>query len=164
MALKITNATANGLANGTGLKEQFDSGFLYLFVGAIPATADEALDMVNVHTQVAKFTESDDGVTGLTFDAPVAGLLSKAAAESWQATVAFDGFDDAEASLVPTFFRFCAGADTGRGAADSSIGYRVQGTIGSLSSGADLVMGETTVEPADLLPVNSFGWRVGQAP
>lgn len=159
-----STATANGLANGTGLKEQFDLGFLYLFAGAAPADADAALDMVNVHTQIAKFTVDDDGTTGLSFDTPVAGLLSKAEAEAWRSTAAFDGFESAAANLTPVFFRFCAAGDNGRAAANASTGYRIQGTVGSLASGADMVMGETTIAPGAELPVNSFGLRVGTAP
>lgn len=162
--LKITTATANALANAIGLKEQFDNGFLFLFAGLPPASADTALDMVNVHTQIAKFSVDDDGSTGLTFDAPSGGLLSKAAAEAWLATTAFDGFESAEANLTPTFFRFCAAGDTGRGAAHASTGYRLQGTVGNLSSGADMEMGETDLAEAVELPANSFGIRIGQAP
>lgn len=162
--LNPSTATANGLANGTGLKEQFDGGFLYLYAGAAPANADAALDMVNVHTEIAMFSVDGDGVTGLTFDAPVDGLLSKAAAEAWQATTAFDGFESAEPTLTPVFFRLCAAGDDGRGAANTTTGFRIQGTVGSLASGADMVTGETNLAPATLLPMNSFGLRVGSAP
>lgn len=126
----------------TGVKTSLDGGMLYIFAGTVPADAAAALNMTTTHTQVAVLTESDDGTTGLTFDAAVGGLLVKAAAETWEGTVAFDGKDDGETTLTPTFFRFCASGDDGRGVA---AGPRLQGTVGGPSSGADYRLGATTV-------------------
>ena len=164
MSLKPSVATANGCANGTGLKEQFDDGFLFLFAGPIPATADEALDMGADHTEVVKISVDGDGVTGLTFNAPASGVLSKATAETWTGTATFDGADDGEASLTPSFYRFCAAADTGRGAADGTTGYRIQGTVTGLTGGGDLVLGSASITAAALQPIGAFGWRVGPTP
>ena len=163
MSLKLTAALANAMGNTGGIKELLDGGNLYFFAGPIPATADAALDMVTDHTEVAKFTVSNDGVTGLTFGAPVARVVSKTSSEAWQAETAFDGAEDAEATLVITFYRFCPAGDNGRGAADGTTGYRIQGTIGDLLSGADLVMNDPEKAEGVLLPINSFGWRVGPA-
>ena len=161
MTVKVSTATANALANALGLKSQLDGGRLYIFAGAAPATADEALDMVAVHTEIVTITESGDGLTGLTFDAPVAGLLSKAAAQSWQETAAFNGFQQASPSLVATFFRFCANGDNGRAAANASTGYRLQGSIGDLASAADMKMSNTTRTNGALVNIDSFGVRIG---
>ena len=60
----------------TAIKNEVDGGRLYLFSGPVPASADDPLDMDNVHTQIAEFTAGNDGMTGLTFAAPVgAGML-----------------------------------------------------------------------------------------
>lgn len=163
MTIQLSEALANALGNAGGIKELLDGGNLYLYAGPVPATADAALDMVNDHTEVAKFTESGDGTTPLTFDAPSARVVSKASSESWQATTAFDGAEAAEASLEITFYRFCPAGDDGRAAADPSTGYRVQGTVGDLLSGADLKMNDPNKAEAVLLPMNSFGWRLGPA-
>lgn len=163
MTIKLSEALANAMGNTGGIKELLDGGFLYLFAGPEPATADEALDMVADHTQVARFTESDDGTTGLTFAAPAARVLSKAGGESWQATTAFDGAEDTEPTLTITFYRFCPAGDNGRGVANSSTGYRIQGSVGDLLSAADLKMSDPTKAEAVLLPMNSFGWRIGPA-
>lgn len=161
MTVRRSTASANAALNAVGIKEQFDAGILYLFAGPVPNTADEALDMVNDHTQVVAISVNGDG-TGLTFDAPVAGVLAKAAAENWTGTVAFDGADDAELSLQPSFFRFCAAGDTGRGAADGSTGYRIQGSVGPAASGADLLIGGTGVlEPTGAQPVGVFNIQIG---
>ena len=154
--LKRTTALANTLA--AALKTDLDAGFLFLYAGTVPATADEALDLVAVHTEVLKVS-NNGGVTGLTFEAPANGVLAKEETEVWKGTVTFDGFDDAETTLTPTFYRFCPAGDNGRGVANASTGYRIQGTVGGPSSGADLVLGTTTVTAGNEQPVGAFAYR-----
>jgi len=161
MTLKASTATANGLANGTGLKEQFTLGYLYLFSGPLPATADEALDMATKHTEAVRISNNSTN-TGLTFDNPVNGLLSKAAAEAWNGVVATDGKDGALTTIAPTFYRLCAAGDNGRGAADPATGYRIQGTVGGPNSGADLQLGSASLTEGNTQPVGAFGLRVGE--
>lgn len=158
--LKLSTATANGLANAIGLKEQLDGGKLYIFAGPVPETADEALDLVNDHTELCVITVNDSG-TGLTFDAATNGVLGKAAAETWSGTCAFDGADAATTTLAPTFYRFCASGDNGRAAANTSTGYRVQGSVGGPNSGADLQLGANTLSDGALQPIGAFGFTFG---
>jgi hypothetical protein len=133
-ALEAENATPDGL-------------YLYLFNGAVPETADEALDMATEHTQLVQYAADDPaeeaGVEPLEFDAPAGGVLSKDATQTWQGVAAFDGANDGEATLPATFFRLCAGTDDGRGAGDATT-YRLQGTVGP-TVGADLLMPNTTI-------------------
>lgn len=157
MALNPSTATKNAALGGTGLKSQFDLGFLYLYSGAVPATADAPLDMGTEHTEVLKVSS---GGTGLTFDVPTAGVLAKAAAETWDGPVAFDGFEAGQTTLTPTFYRFCAAGDDGRGAANASTGYRVQGTVGGPSSSADLVLGTPDLTSGNTQPVGTFRWSL----
>lgn len=157
MSGKNTNDLADTIATAVSL--ELTGGFLYLFSGPVPATADEALDMVNDHTEIAQFTESDDGLTGLTFDPPVDGVLNKAAAEDWRATTSFDGADAAELALAWSFYRFCPSGDDGRGAA---TGPRVQGTVGGPTSGADLVFGTNTIGNGVEQPISAFGLNFKQ--
>lgn len=161
MTAKVSTATANALANAIGLTTQLAGGRLFIFAGPVPATADAALDMVNDHTEIAEITESGDGSTGLTFDAPAAGVLAKAAAESWQETAAFDGAEDAEPTLVATFFRFCPSGDNGQAAAHATTGYRLQGEIGDLASTAPMKMSNTTRTNGALVNIDSFSVRIG---
>ncbi|MGD9643802.1 MAG: hypothetical protein AB7V08_13815 [Elusimicrobiales bacterium] len=152
MSGKKTTDLANTIA--TAVRTALNGGFLYLYSGPVPATADEALDMVNDHTEIGKFSESDDGVTGLTFDAAAAGRIDKAAAEDWRTTTSFDGADDGETDLAPTFWRFCPDGDDGRG---SATGARVQGTAGGPASGADLRFGSNTLGNGVEQPISAFG-------
>lgn len=117
------------------IKAALDGGRMYWFSGAVPASADAALDMATEHTQLVEMTESGDGTTGLTFAAPVGGSMLKASAEVWRGLIAFDGAEDAAPTLTATFYRFCAAGDDGRGAA---TGPRLQGTIGP--AGSDIPM------------------------
>lgn len=124
------------------VKTAMDGGKIYFYAGAAPATADIALDMVATHTELAVVTVDGSG-TGLTFDAPTGGTLPKAAAETWEGLIAFDGKDETETTLTATFFRFCPTGDDGRGAGAANA--RIQGTIGGASSGADLKLTSTTL-------------------
>lgn len=159
MTLKATPATKNALLDAIGLKEQLDDGFLYIFSGAAPATAEEALNMATTHTELLKVSVGDDGVTGLTFDAPASGVVSKAAAETWSGTCSFDGFN-AATTQTPTFFRYCAAGDNGRGVANASTGYRLQGTVSALGGGGHLQIGSGSLTDGVLQPIGAFSIAV----
>jgi len=122
------------------IKAELDGGRLYLFAGPVPATAEEALDMGADHTQLVEMTESGDGTTGLTFEAPSGSGMTKAAAETWEGLIAFDGAESGPGTLNATFYRFCSAGDNGRGAATDP---RIQGTIGGPE--ADMPMDSTAL-------------------
>lgn len=137
-------AISNELAAAAlaAVKAELDGGFLYIYSGAVPAAADSALDTDNEHTQLVQLSVGGDGVTGLTFATPTGPVMSKTPAEAWEGLVAFDGAEDSETELTPTFYRFCATGDDGR-AADN--GPRLQGTVGGPTSGASIILGTDTV-------------------
>lgn len=157
--LKLSTATRNALLNDIGLKDQLDGGKLYLFAGPLPATADEALDLVNDHTECVVITDNGAGAP-LTFDTPTSGVLNKAASQVWKGTVALDGAEAGAGTATPTFYRFCAGTDNGRGAANASTGYRVQGTVGGPNSGADLQLGQATLSNGNEQAIGAFGLSI----
>lgn len=157
--MQLSTATRNAALNTVGIKEQLDAGFLYIYAGTPPVDANVALDMVAVHTELVKISLSG-GATGLTFDAPAAGVLPKAAAETWSGTCTFDGFAEATSTLTPTFFRFCAAGDNGRGVANSTTGYRIQGTVGGPSSGADLQLGTATLTDGNVQPIGAASFTL----
>lgn len=144
---KISVALANGLLQGSSVKEQLDGGFIYVFAGPVPADADAALDMVGQHTQLLKIAADavpvDAGVTGLTLAATaINGSIVKAAGETWQGKINFDGKDAASAGtapLVATFFRHCAAADTGRGVGGGAT-PRIQGTVAAQGADANMAV------------------------
>lgn len=152
MTVKVSVALRNALLQGSSVKEELDGGFLYIYSGTVPADADEALDMVSDHTQLAKIAADspavDNGVTGINFEAAaVNGALPKESTETWAAKVHFVGTDAADAGvspLVATFFRFCSAADNGQAAGDSSTTPRIQGSVAT--AGGDINLTSTSLD------------------
>ena len=169
MTIKISDGLANSLLAGGTVKTRLDAGFIYFFAGAEPATADTVLDMVGVHTQLAKIAADavpvDAGATGLTFAAAAASrALAKNAAETWASKVHFVGKDAAQAgvsALTAVFYRFCAAGDSGQ-AAGTGTTYRVQGTIGL--SGADINLGNVALYDNGSNTVGLSAYELRMAP
>lgn len=69
-----------------GVKEILRGCKIALYTGVQPASADDAASGTLLCTY-----SLNGGVTGLSWDEPVAGVLSKAAAESWQGTAVATG-------------------------------------------------------------------------
>lgn len=119
MALKSTGLSTYVAVTGS-IKAGLDSGFLYLFSGPVPASADAAIDGSSV--MLVKISNGGDGTTGLTFSATATGgVLTKTSSETWEGTVAATG--------TATFYRFCESGDAGTGA--STTAKRIQGTVGT---------------------------------
>lgn len=142
--MKMTTQLSEALLGGLG--QMLGGGFMYWFAGPVPDSADDALDMVNDHTQVLMLSVDGDGTTGLGFADPVGTVLAKNPGEVWQGTVEFEGAEDGEATLAPTFFRICPAGDDGREFGD---GPRVQGTIGGPSSNADIRLSDGSTVTAN---------------
>ena len=136
----ITNPALSEAMLG-GVKTALDGGTIYIFAGPVPATPDDALDMATQHTQLARLSLGGAGA-GITFSAPDGAVVSKNPAETWSGLVAFDGADDADTTLTPSFFRFVQSGDTGRGAGTTA---RLQGSVGGLASTADMKLGTDTL-------------------
>lgn len=139
MSYKASSALAEAMLDA--VKSSLDGGFIFIFSGAVPTQAADALNIAAVHTQVAKLSVSG-GATGLTFEVADGAVVSKETTEVWSGLVLFDGFENAATTLTPTFFRFCPAGDTGRGAGS---GARLQGTVGGPGSTADMKLAGPTV-------------------
>ena len=127
MAVKVSTGLRNALLDSSSLKGILDGGFLDIYSGTIPATADDALTGATLLCRVS------NGGSGLTFDTnAVGGVLSKNPSEVWQ------GLNTA--SGVASFFRFVSASDTG---AASDTEKRIQGTVAVL--GADLNISNTSL-------------------
>lgn len=145
MAAKISSQFANAFLATDSLKTLLDLGFIYLYNGIIPATADAAID--GGSGLVGKVTVGNDGTTGLTFASTASnGVIQKDASDVWSTTALL--------STTMTFFRFCVGADTGSGVSGAG-NYRIQGTIGPDMS-FDVYRPNPTVTSGDTITLNSF--------
>lgn len=141
MSFKITNPLAADAMSA--LRTALNGGRLYYYAGAEPTNAGDALDMVSTHTELCVLTLNGGGTTGLTFEPVTGDSLIKTASEVWQGLVAFSGAQAGLTTLTPTFFRFCAAGDDGRDGAGTR--KRIQGSIGGPASGADLMIGSSTL-------------------
>lgn len=143
MSLKSTGLATHLAVTGS-LKAALDSGFLFLFSGPVPASADAAIDGSSV--MLAKLTVGGDGSTGLTFSATAAGgVLVKTSSEAWSATIAATG--------TATFYRFCEAGDAGT--ALSTTAKRVQGTVGTTIA-SDGVLVSTALVAGQMQNVSIF--------
>ena len=141
MAIKTSTGLRNQLMDTAALRTIFNLGFLNIYDGPVPATADDALDAAN-HLLV-QISNAGTG-TGLTFAASaVGGAITKTLAETWSGVSVAAG--DA------SFYRLITPGDTG---AQSTTYARVQGLINT--SGSDLNMTTTTLAISTSYPVDSF--------
>ncbi len=128
MTVKLSTGLRNAMAGLTGFGTTFEDGVIYVYSGSQPANADAAV----TGTLLGKFTK--DGAAfafgsptnGLQFDAPVAGVVSKAAADEWRMTGIAAG--------TAGWFRLMGNAADALGV--STALPRMDGSIGT--SGADL--------------------------
>lgn len=121
-------------------KTLMDDGFLVIYNGTAPATADAALSGNTV-----LLTYSDNGgAGGLDFaTAASGGILTKDLTQVWSGTVAVTG--------TATFWRYILAADTG---ALSTTEKRIQGTVGTV--GADLNLSSLSLTATDVKTINYF--------
>jgi len=139
MTLKISTGLRDGILNATGIKESLDGGCLRIYTGTEPATADAAIAVGN--TLLCTVTNDATG-TGVTFAAPVAGVLSKTSSETWRGVNAATG--------TASFFRYSTLADAG---ASSTTIPRIQGTVGV--SGSDLLVDSVSFTSAASTTIKS---------
>jgi hypothetical protein len=129
----------DGGASG-GLKGALAAGFIYIYTGSQPTTPDTGA----TGTLLGKVTVNGDGATGITYDAAVAGVSSKAAAEVWR----FTGL----AAGIAGWFRFSAAGDTPT--STSATAARLDGAVGT--SGADLNLSNLDIAVGQVNTCDSF--------
>jgi hypothetical protein len=138
MAKFSTGLRSHVLATGS-VVAALGGGRLKYFTGAPPVSADAA----ETGTLLTTLTVNADGTTGLTFDAPADGVMSKAAAEQWQGVNAATG--------TAGYARFVAAADTG---GTSTTEPRIQMTVGTV--GTDLLLANTLLTTGQTFTLNYF--------
>lgn len=149
MAERFSISHANMVC--TAVRTAYANGVLAIYGGASqPADAEYA----EAGTLLALITVSSGSFTpgvatnGLNFDAPSAGVLSKAAAETWSGV----GLAAAGTGTTATYFRFYDNSqDTGA----SPTGLRFDGAIGTTSA-AELQMSVSTIVENAPVVINTF--------
>lgn len=119
--IKLSTALRQGIAVGDSFKDLLDGGFVHIYTGAVPASADAAIGSA---TLLCKLSVGGDDVTPLTFESTApGGILSKKASENWTGNNLVSG--------TPTFFRYVLDGDAGDA---STTAIRFQGSAGGLGS------------------------------
>lgn len=140
MAAKFSTGLRNAMLDTSALKTLLDDGFIKIYAGSVPATADAALGGATLLSTLS----DNGGVDGLDFEAAaVDGVLSKASGQTWKGTNVATG--------TAAFYRYVTAADDGSA---STTLPRIQGTIGSVS--ADLLMANTTLTVSEEFTLNNF--------
>lgn len=140
------------------VRTAYANGVLAIYGGASqPADADDS----EAGTLLALITVASGAFTpgvatnGLNFDAPSAGVMSKAAAETWSGV----GLAAAGTGTVATYFVFYDNSyDTG----SLPTGNRYTGAIGT-SSLAELQLSVTTIVEGAPVIINSFTYTPPRA-
>lgn len=144
MALRLSTGTRNGLAGTRGLKDMFDNGFLRLYTGGQPSSADDA----ETGTMLVEISTTS-GTAGVTFGTVASGQLPKSSTV-WSGVVAVAG--------VAGYFRFF---DSNKTTGSNGTARRIDGNVGV--SGSDLVLANSTLSFGATVTIDSFTLEVPSA-
>lgn len=123
MTIKISTGLSNSMLGANSLKTTMAAGFIRIYSGTEPATADAAV----TGTLLCTISIASGG-TGINFDtAAAAGVLAKAPGETWSGVNAATG--------TAGYYRHVAAGDTG---ASSTTQARIQGAVGVTGSDLNL--------------------------
>lgn len=144
MTIRLSTGLVNKMLDGGvagGLRAAMAGGFVAIFAGTQPTDADNSS---GGQTLLGTVTNLDDGVTGILFDAAVAGVSSKAAAQTWR----FHGITPG----VAGWFRIYQTGDTYTGS--STTFARLDGSLGT--SGADINISNTSILLNAVTTIDAF--------
>ena len=156
MAERFTTTHADMIC--TAVKNAYANGVLAIYGGASqPADANDAETGTLLALITVASGEFTPGVAtnGLNFDAPSAGVLSKASAEVWSGV----GLAAAGTGTTATYFRFY---DNDQDTGASPTGLRFDGAVGT-SSLSELQMTVTTIVAGAPVVINSFTYSPPRA-
>ena len=139
--MKLSTGLRDYMMATGSFKAGMDGSYVKIYSGTAPASPDDAIPSGSTLLT----TVSVGGTaTGVTFEATAtAGLLVKAAGETWEGTNLADG--------TATWFRLAPTADAG---AASATALRVQGSVGQ--AGADLNITNTSLTTNAVQSVDYF--------
>jgi hypothetical protein len=146
MTIKTSTGLRNKMLDTGSLKSRLALGFIKIYSGAEPATADAAV----TGTLLCTVSVSGGG-TGLSLDtAAASGVLAKSA-EVWSGAIV--------ATDVAGYYRFSAAGDTG---ASSTTEERIQGSVAM--AGGDLNLSSTSLTTNASLSAQTIDYYVVSLP
>lgn len=150
MSVQLSTGLRQDMLNATGMKGAFANGVMYIYSGPQPVNADSAVQgtLLGIVTVGAGAFTFGTSTNGINFDAPVAGVLSKAAAEAWQMVGIAAG--------TAGWFRLMGNATDSLGA--STTLPRLDGSIAT--SGADLNLSNVTIAVGTPVTIDVFQYTL----
>lgn len=117
MTLKVSTGLRNKLLDTAPVKTQLAGGFIHIYGGVVPLTADDALGSAVLLSTIT----INSGDTGINFEAAAVGdTITKSLSEVWLGTNVAPG--------TATFYRHVTGEDDGTASTDFA---RIQGEVGT---------------------------------
>jgi hypothetical protein len=128
----------------------FNAGVMYLYSGPQPLSADNPVagTLLGIATKDGANFAFGSPTNGLVFDAPVAGVISKAAADAWKFTGIAEG--------TVGWFRLMGNANDALGT--STTLPRLDGSVGT--SGADLNLSNIAVAVGAPTTIDVFQFTI----
>ena len=145
MTLRISTGLRNGLLGTSAFKTLMANGIIDIYSGSQPADADTAesgTQLVRITLASGAFV-SGEAANGLEFGTPSAGVLAKAAAETWSGVILATG--------TAGWFRFYANTVVTGG---STTAVRFDGAIST--SGQQLNLSSTSLTLSATLTIDAF--------
>lgn len=139
MALRLSTGIRQALLGTADFQAEFTLSFINIYTGSQPSDADAAATGTLLAT-----IYSDGASIGLGFDAPAAGVISKAVAETWSGTSVAEG--------TAGYFRLYEATDNP--ATLSTTNSRIDGNIAT--SGANMNMSNTFIANGAVQTVSTF--------
>lgn len=148
--VRLSTKLRNNMASLTGFGTTFLNGIISIYSGPQPLTADSAASgtLLGTVTVDGGAFVAGTATNGLEFDAPVAGVVSKVAADAWR----FTGLADGTAG----WFRLKGNAADNDLA--STILPRLDGSIGV--SGADLNLSNIAITTGSPNSIDTFSFTI----
>ena len=143
ISVKISTGLRNHIATVGSAMAALQNGFIDVYGGAEPATADA--DVTGL-TRLMRFSLGGTG-SGLPLVLIEAGVIGKSASDSWNGV--------GEANGTPAWFRHIAASDTG---VLSTVEPRVQGNIDL--AGAALVLTELAVAVGVSMSIDEYAMTI----
>jgi len=139
MALRLSTGLRQALLGTADFKTEFTASFVNIYSGSQPTSPDDPASGTLLAT-----IYSDGAAVGINFDVPVAGVISKAVAETWSGTAGATG--------TAGYFRLFEATDDPSLA--STTDSRMDGAIAT--SGGELNMSSTAIVVSAVQTITSF--------
>jgi hypothetical protein len=151
--ISLSTALRNGMLNNTGMKEAFTNGWMQIFTGPQPASADAAVQgtLLGIVTKAAGAFTPGAATNGINFAAPSGGVVAKDT-DAWQMLGVAIG--------TAGYFRLCGNpADAGSGSDTTHM--RMDGSIAT--SGGDLNLSNVNIVVNTPVTIDTFAFTLPAA-